>query len=187
MYNIPFVKYDAVLNDDLVDYFMRTFHAQYNFLREIVESSLRNITILDTKLYNTYGRSVNFIIGEDEEQLDTVNLLLNMDIWFVPGTDLLTASNAVKDFIKEEVEVINEYGQNNLYISNLMRKIENTFAYVDHIRFNSINSYDTPYQAVKNKTQDISELSVEERRWYVPEFLVADVDRIILNEYYSDN
>lgn len=187
MYNIPFVKYDAVLNEDLVDYFMRTFHAQYNFLREIVESSLRNITILDTKLYNTYGGSVNFIIGEDEEQLDTVNLLLNMDIWFVPGTDLLTASNAVKDFIKEEVEVINEYGQNNLYISNLMRKIENTFAYVDHIRFNSINSYDTPYQAVKNKTQDISELSVEERRWYVPEFLVADVDRIILNEYYSDN
>jgi len=187
MYNIPFVKYDVVLNEDLVDYFMRTFYNQYNFLKEIVETTLRDITILDTKLYNTYGRSRNFVIGEDNERLDTVNLLLNMDVWFIPGTDLVVASNQVKEFIKEEVEKINEYGQNNLYVSNLMRKIENTFAFVDHIRFNSINAYDTPYQAVKNKTQDLSELSVPERRWYVPEFLVADIDRIIINEYYSYN
>ena len=187
MYSLPFIKYDIPLDEELIDYFMRTFYNQYNFLKEIVETRLRDITVLDTKFYNTYGRSRNFVVGEENEQLDTVNLVINLDMWFVPGTELLTASNTVKEFIKQEVEVINEYGQNNLYISNLMRKIENTFAFVDHIRFNSINAYDTPYQTVKNKTQDLSELSVEERRWYVPEFLVADIDRIIINEYYSDN
>ena len=187
MFSIPFIKYDIALNNDLIDYFMTTFQSQYTFLKDIVENTLRNITILDTKFYNTYGRSMNFIIGEDNEKLDTVNILLNLDVWFIPGTELLLASNQVKEFIKQEIENINDYGQNNIYVSNLMRKIENTFAFVDHIRFNSINSYNTPYQAVKNKAQDISELSVEERRWYVPEFLVADIDRIIINEYYSDN
>jgi hypothetical protein len=142
--------------------------------------------MIDTKFYNTYGRSRNFIVGEEEEVLDTVNLCLNLDVWFVPGTEIITASAKLKEYIKEQIEIINEYGQNNLYISNLLRKIENNFASVDHIRFNSINKYPTPYQAVKNKTTDLDTLTATERRYYVPEFLVCDIKDITLNEYYSE-
>lgn len=187
MYNIPFIKYDIGLNEELIDYFMRSFYNQYNFLTEIINVRLRNATALDTKFYNTYGRSLNFYIGEDKEVIDTVDLKLTFDIYYVNGTEFLTASQQVKDFIKKEVETINERGQNNLYISNLMRKIENTFAFVDHIKFSQINDYDTEYQAVRNKSEDLRDLTVEERRWYVPEFLTADLDRIILNEYYADD
>ena len=65
-----------------------------------------------------------------------------------------------------------------------MRKIELKFSYVDHIRFNNINGYDTRYQAVK-EIQDLDELTVSERRMYVPEFLVVDTDDITINEFYS--
>ena len=203
MYSLPFIRWDIYLQDNDDDgnrlaYFMNTFLRQYNNLTEIVNTKLRNETAIDIKLYNTYGRSKNFTIGErttvtvDNETteidsvslLDTVNLSLSFDIWFIPGTYTIDAVPAVKEFIKNEIETINSSGVNNLYISNLMRKIELKFSYVDHIRFNNINGYDTRYQAVK-ELQDLDELTVSERRMYVPEFLVVDTDDITIHEFYS--
>ena len=203
MYSLPFIRWDVYLQDNDDDgnrlaYFMNTFLRQYDNLTEIVNTKLRNETAIDIKLYNTYGRSKNFTIGErttitvDNETteldsvnlLDTVNLSLSFDIWFIPGTYTIDAVPAVKEFIKNEIETINGSGMNNLYISNLMRKIELKFSYVDHIRFNNINGYDTRYQAVK-ELQELDELTVSERRMYVPEFLVVDTDDITINEFYS--
>lgn len=203
MYSLPFIRWNIYLQDtddegNRLSYFMNTFLRQYDNLTEIVNTKLRNETAIDIKLYNTYGRSKNFTIGErttvtvgDETTeldsvslLDTVNLSLSFDIWFIPGTYTIDAVPAVKKFIKNEIETINSSGLNNLYISNLMRKIELKFSYVDHIRFNNINGYDTRYQAVK-EIQDLDELTVSERRMYVPEFLVVDTDDITINEFYS--
>ena len=150
-----------------------------------MKNRLRNATNIDVKFYNTYGRSRNFVIGENEEILNTVNLSLYFDMWFVQGTDVTILVPEVKAFIKKEVEKINNKCMNNLFISNLMRKIELNFAYVDHIRFKNINSYDSTYQAVKNYTTDIDTLSVLERRFYVPELLVCDEDNIHITEYYA--
>ena len=186
MYNIPFCKYDIALDESKASYFMSTFYNQYEFLNDVSNTALRGSSILDTKFYNTYGRSLNFIIGEDNEIIDTINLHIAFDIWYVPGTEISSANTIIKNFIKSDTETINEYGQNNLYISNLIRKIENNFAFVDHIRFKGINTYDTVYQAVKNKSVDLNDLTVSERRWYVPEFLVTDIDTITLNAYFSD-
>ena len=155
------------------------------FLENIINTRLRNATGLDIKFYNTYGRSRDFIIGEGEERLDTVNLRLDFDVWYVQGTDVVNATPEVKRYIKNQIEVVNNKGMNNLYISNLMRKVENNFAYVDHIRFKEINYYDSTYQAVKNYVTDLDELTVEERRWYVPELLVSDIEDININEYYA--
>ena len=162
---------------------MNSFLAQYNTLTEIIHTQLRNETSIDVKFYNTYGRSRDFRIGEELELLSTVNLSITFDMWFVPGTDTLNVKNEVKEFIKQEIETINSSGMNNLYISNLLRKIENQFAYVDHIRFKGINHYDTTYQAIKNYVEDLDDLTVEERRYYVPELLVIDLDDIIINDY----
>ena len=164
---------------------MSTFFNQYKHLTDIIQTRLRNCTNLDVKFYNTYGRSKYFLIGEDGVNLDTVNLSLDFDVWYAPGTDVSIATPELKSFIKENVESINENGMNNLFISNLMRKIENTYAYVDHIRFNHINAFDTEFQAVINYKEDINDLSVEERRNFVPEFLVADTNDIHITEYFA--
>ena len=187
IYNIPMIKWDITTNEENIEYFLSTFHNEYMFLKDIITSKIRNVTILDAKFYNTYGRSRNFIIGEESEIIDTMVCRLNFDIYYVLGTDMYYASNEIKEYIKKEVEIINDVGQNNLYISNLIRKIENNFDFVDHMRFNSINDYDSSYQTVKNKTINLNDLTVEERRWYVPEFLVCDIDQITLNEYYRDD
>jgi hypothetical protein len=187
IYNIPMLKWDVALDEDNIEYFMNSFYNEYEFMEEVIAERIRNVTILDAKFYNTYGRSRNFIIGEDGEIIDTVVCKLNFDIYYVVGTNMSYASETIKNFIKETVETVNELGQNNLYVSNLIRKIENNFDFVDHIRFNAINHYDSSYQTVKNKTLELKDLSVEERRWYVPEFLVCDVDQITLNEHYRED
>ena len=183
MYSLPFIRWNINENPENLEYFMNSFLAQYNTLTEIINERLRNETSIDVKFYNTYGRSRDFRIGEDEEVLNTVNLRIVFDMWFIPGTDVLFAKREIKEYIKKEIETINSSGMNNLYISNLMRKIELNFAYVDHIRFKSINNYNTDYQAVKNYVEDLDELTVEERRYYVPELLVIDLDDIIINDY----
>ena len=186
MKTISFLRASTILDEAKSVYFFNSFLAHYNFIQNIIDTRLRNETGIDLKFYNTYGRSKNFLVGEDAEQLDTVNLRLSFDMWFVPGTDTTVAVKDVKNFIKSEVEKINEKGMNNLFISNLMRRIEQNFGYVDHIRFNHINSYPTTMQSVRNNTTDISDLSVSERRWYIPELLLCDVEDIIINEYTSE-
>ena len=152
----------------------------------IIRTRLRNATNIDVKMYNTYGRSRDFVIGEEgTELIDRVNLSIEFDMYFLEGTDLLVVTPQVKSFIKEEIEKVNSGDFNNLFISNLMRKIETTFAYVDHIRFVKINDYDSTYQAVRSRVDDLNDLTVEERRFYVPELLVCNVEDITINEYFT--
>lgn len=185
MGSIPFIRWSLAkdVNGDL-SYFMNSFSMQYNTLESIIQDVLRNVTNLDVKFYNTYGFSKTFTIGENKEILDTVNVKLSFDMWFIQGTDLLSAVPEVKAFIKKTVETISTNEMNNLYISNLMRKIESQFGYVDHIRFKQINAYPTNYQAIKNYVDDINDLTVEERRFYVPEALVVDLEDIVINQYF---
>ena len=184
MISVPFLQAKTYTNKERLDYFMTTFYNNYMALTDIIRTRLRNATNIDVKFYNTYGRSKNFLIGENEEILNTVNLKLEFEMWFIEGTDLLVAVPEVKSFIKTEVEKINSKGMNNLFISNLMRKIETRFGYVDHIRFKRINDYDTTYQAVKNYVTELDDLTVDERRFYVPELLVCDIEDIKITEYY---
>jgi hypothetical protein len=185
MKSLSFIRAATTLDDDSTDYFFNTFYMNYAFLENIIDTRLRNQTGLDIKFYNTYGRSRDFIIGEETDILDTVNLRLSFEMWFIDGTDTLAAIPEVKRYIKSLVEVVNEKGMNNLFISNLMRKVENNFSYVDHIRFKGINAYDSNYQAIKNYVTDLNDLTVEERRWYVPELLVCDLDDIEIIEYVA--
>lgn len=183
--SLSFIRASTMLNKASMDYFFKMFYANYISLQNIIDTRLRNETGVDLKFYRTYGRSSNFIIGEDTEVLDTVNVKIKFDVWFIHGTDVLYAVPEVKKFIKADIETANNEGMNSIYISNLMRKIEDTFNFVDHIRFRGINSYDSSYQALKNKTIDINELTVDERRWYVPEFLTVDIDDIIITDYIA--
>lgn len=186
VYSINFIRASEYFNTETFIKFLNKFTDVYEHLDLVMEQRLRNATDIDCKLYNTYGRSKNFYIGDEEELMDTVNLRIRLDVWFVHGTDTQMAVPEVKRYIKQEVETVNARGTNTLYVSNLMRKIENKFAYVDHIRFRGINDFDSKYQAVKNKVVDIDDLTVEDRRFYVPELLTIDLENIIITEYYAD-
>lgn len=167
-------------------YFIRTYTAQYAHLEDIVELLLTS-TNLDIKFYNTYGKSENFIIGDEvdgEEIIDTINISIRYYIWVNKNTDKVKAEANIKQFIKDYIEKINDDGTNSFYNSNLIRALENNYSYIHHIKFIGINNYkdgdeyDTKYQSIKNVTVDLDVLTKEERIKYVPEILVANLNNI---------
>lgn len=179
----PFVKYSIVQDEERFSYFIEQFTNQYINLEKVI-NALQTSTHIDLKFYNTYGKSKNFIIGDEGDDLiDTINISISYDLWITSGTDRIQAEKDLKLFIKEYIEKINDKGTNNFFNSNLIREIETNFAYVDHMKFNGINSYDSSIQTVKNNTIDLYTLTKEERRVYVPEILVVDMDNITLRFY----
>jgi hypothetical protein len=183
MESLPFIRCKLAYDSDRMSTFMNTFTTQYENISSIIDTRLRNETSIDVKLYNTYGRSTNYYIGEDETLLNTLNLRIAFDMWFNPGTDTTIVIPEIKRFIKERIETISDNGTNQIHISNLMREIEHNFSYIDHIRFKGFNGYDTDHQSIKLKHTDIDDMSKEERRKYVPELLVIDLDDIVITEY----
>ena len=191
--DIPLLKYsilaykdvgmkvtDPLLSDDIgkFQYFMDAVLDNYEVLREAKQRM--NGLHMDIKFYNTYGRSTNFDIGEDGEPIDTNNIAIYLDVWIIAGIDLITADKELKLFIKDYIETINDEGSNNLYVSNLIREIENNFTYVHHLKFRGINSYDTNYQAIINRKIKLEDMTKEERRTFVPDILVINTNNIKL-------
>lgn len=167
---------------DRFEYFVQTYQDQYLNMEKTIDF-LKTSTHIDLKFYNTYGKSKNFIIGDEvdgEELIDTINIKVKYYIWVTPGTDQINAEKTLKQYIKDYIESINSDGTNNFYNSNMMKTIENKFAYVHHCKFIGINHYEPKYQAVKNVTVDLNDLDKDERIKYVPEVLVANLENIEL-------
>lgn len=176
---VPLVKYN-LLNDEVkFDTFITNLVNQYQYLEDSIDI-LRNNTNIDIKFYNTYGRSRNLYIGDDYTLLDKVNISITFSIIAVYGTNVDLLETRLKTFIKEYIEEINKDGKNYIYISNLMREVENNFAEVHHMKFIGINNFDSTFQSVYNKIVDINDLPKSERRNYVPEIVVVDEDNVNL-------
>lgn len=176
---------DPLLSDDIgkFQYFMNAFLDNYGVLQE-AKQYLNGMNI-DVKFYNSYGRSTNFDIGEDGQLIDTNNISIYFDVFILPTTDQLTAEKELKLYIKDYIETINSEGSNNLYISNLIREIENSFGYVHHLKFKGINKYDTTYQAIINRKISLEDLTKKERRNFVPDILVINTNNIYL-QFHQD-
>lgn len=197
--DIPFLKYsilaykdrvmkvtDPLLSDDIgkFQYFMDAFLDNYEVLQEA--KRYMNGMNIDVKFYNTYGRSTNFDIGENNEPIDTNNIAIYFSVWLIPNVDLYECGRELRLFIKDYIETINSEGTNNLYISNLIREIENNFMYVHHLKFDGINKYDTSYQAIINRKIKLEDLTKDERRSFVPDLLVVNTNNIYLTFYQDE-
>lgn len=196
--SIPLLKYsilaykekgmkvtDPLLRDDIgkFQYFMDSYLNNYELLRE-ANRYLGGMHI-DCKWYNTYGKSTNYIIGNEDELIDTNNISIYLDVWLIANADKFDTDKRLRLFIKTYIETINEKGVNNLYISNLIRQIEQNFAQVDHLEFKGINDYDITYQSIENVSIDLEKLSKDQRRKFVPDILVINDANIFIN-YYQD-
>ena len=179
--SIPFIKHDIALDSDKFNYFISSLTSQYTAMEN--ESVLQNSSHIDIKFYNTYGKSKNFYIGDAADVIDKVNLSIAFKIKIVNSTDTASVIRELKILIKNYIETLNSSGTNELYISNLIREIESTMPEIHHLKFLGINQYSTDYQTITTKATDLSELSKSERRAYVPEMLVVNVDDIAISTY----
>lgn len=176
---IPFVRASTVKDSSNFSYFLETLNAQVNYTQNILNQITNNYGI-SVKFYNTYGKSKNFVTI-DEELLDRVNIKIKFKVKLTDTVvDIENFVIELKSFIKSYIENINTEGSNDIYISNLIKSIENNFSEIRYLNFIKINDYDSSIQSIENRTKNLNLLTKEERINYIPEYLtISDEDIII--------
>ena len=140
---------------------------------------LENNFSIDSKFYNTYGKSRFFKVGNKNDNLYTLD---NVRIKFHFGVNLNIISSAelfisqFRDYIKEYIESnerITTSGQ-DLYIFNLIYQLKAQFPEIQYIEYYGMNKYS--YEAQKILGPDLTEY----QKGFVPEFLNLEM-------VYDDN
>lgn len=175
----PLMKYSDVYDNDKLFEFLELLLLQHNYMQSELDKITNNYSV-DMKFYNTYGKSKNFIV-ESGALLDQVNIKIHFKICPVFGAEPEELTRDLKIYIKEYIEGINEKGTNSIYISNLIQSIENDFPDVKYLKFVRINNYDSSVQVIDNVTVDLNNLTKEERKYYVPEYMTISLDDIVID------
>ncbi len=184
---VPMVDYRSVNNIEKFKEYTTMLHELHEYLQSVADSKTNNFGV-DMKFYNTYGRSKNFTVGEESEQLDKVNTSIHFKIATTIGADPVSLVPRIKAYIKDYIENINTSvdeslgvkGYNAVYVSNIMRGIELNFDQVKYIKFIGINDYSSNVQVIENgKTFD--NLTKDQREYYVPEYLTISEDNITID------
>jgi hypothetical protein len=176
----PLVGASTLKDGDKFAYFLNLMYSQYNYLLGAIDKITNNYG-LDLKFYNTFGKSKNFVVGENNERLDRVNIKIHFKIAPNIGVIEEILIRDLKIFIKEYIEGINNKGYNAIYISNLISAIQTNFSDVKYLKFVNINNYDSSVQVIENLGFDLNALPTDERRNYVPEYLTLGLDDITID------
>lgn len=181
--SFPLVKAQSMVNPTTAMNFYNVIRAETKYLSDAIDKLTNNFSI-DIKFYNTYGRSKNFFIDKsldnsvDLENIDRVNISMKLQMNISYGLDYVETMGELKQFIKNYIEGINDRGSNSIYMSNLIRELENNFSYINYIKFVGIDDYGCQVQSIENLTVDLSTLSKAERVRYIPEYLTLAIDDI---------
>ena len=175
----PFVKAETMKNNDKYNDFINKLFLNYKNMEDVVNLVTNNYSI-DIKFYNTYGYSKNFIVGEEQELLDKVNCKIWFKVKPIINNDEETLIQKLKLYIKSYIENINIKGNNSFYVSNLITAIKTNISEVNYLKFVKINDYDSSIQVIENRAVDITTLTKEEQKNYIPEYLTINIDDIII-------
>ena len=181
--DVPVMKWkDTLYEKDIEEFdrFVQILKSQYDYMDEIMSKKTNNYSI-DMKFYNTYGRSNNFVIGEDQELLNHVNCTLELKVYPYVRSEGPTLVRDMKMFIKEYFEKINKDVNDGIFISNLTQELENTFPGIRYLKFVSVNRYDYGCQSIENTAVDVTTLDKAKRIEFVPEYLNIELDDIIID------
>ena len=181
--DFPVMKWEEKITEESInefDRFMTILSSQYDYMNEIMSKKTNNYSI-DMKFYNTYGRSNNFIIGEEQEVLNHVNCTLELKVYPYVKSEGAQLVQDMKIFIKEYFESVNKEKNEGIFISNLIQELENTFSGIRYLKFVSLNGYTNDYQSIENTTVDVTTLEKDQRILFVPEYLNIELDDIIID------
>lgn len=181
--DVPVIQWiKNVTEDDKAEFdrFITILSSQYDYMNEILYKKTNNYSI-DMKFYNTYGRSNNFVIGDNLEPLNFVNCSIHLKVYPTIRSEGAKLVQDMKIFIKDYFEQINVEKNEGIFISNLIQQLENIFPQIRYIKFESINGYPTDIQNIENDAIDLNTLTKEQRIEFIPEYLNIELDDIVID------
>ena len=185
---IPLLGIEHAKNNSDISEFVREMKYTYEYFANMDQKKTSNYNI-DLKLYNTYGKSKNFVLEDGSDKLDRTNISIKFGVAPTIGALNDELLNEVREYIKGYIENINKnksqnidvIGYNAIYISNLIQELENGISTIKFLKFRGINDYDPMIQVIENTTVDPKLMTTDERRDYVPEYLTIRLEDIKLD------
>lgn len=181
--SVPMIKANYLKNEERFKKFVNIFSNIYGYLDQEIDRLTNNFNI-DIKFYNTYGKSKNYTIGDDkdtEQPLNRTNIRLHFGVKPYYTTDIENLLKDLQEYILDYLRSgFDSHGNNALYISNLIRSIEDDYSdKVEHLIYRGIDNYDLSIQKIEPKItneniQDYYSTMLD----YVPEYI---------NAYYKFN
>lgn len=180
---IPVVGKDFIQNEENAKDFFTKITDQHEYLMSMIPKITENFTIV-LKFYNTYGRSRMFYLPDEETLLNHVNSNIKLRIAFKLGINPDDYLNAIKIFVKEFIEDINEdytaSGVNDIHVSVLIHELHDNYEdQIEYIEFVSINGYSSNVQTIRT----LEEIDATTDPTVIPEYLtlsVKDVEITVL-------
>lgn len=174
---IPVIKYDYLYTQEYCEEFLRQFLIDYETIFNDL-GKLSNAYNISLKLYNTYGKSYYFYINESEEDtLDKTNVSIHLRIRLNPNRiNDTNLREKIRVFIKDYIDSVNR--GINLYVSNLIKELENNFEEIQYINFKNINNYKTEVQSIEKNFPGGDVVSKNLLKEFVPEYLNVSRDYI---------
>jgi hypothetical protein len=179
---MPFLKYNIPLDDAKMTYFIKAFNEQYSIVEPVLFERLDNNCHLDLKLFNTYGKSINYYLGDTEELLESVRVRVSFRIAVNDRSSFTTTANSIKNQIQEFFTSLNNNKVHNIYISNLIKILETENPNLNHLKFLAINDSDPHNQYIRARFKDISDLDENDMSIFVPEMIIVEAPDITLTE-----
>ena len=99
--SVPFISYEIAKDKESLSNLITYLFEEYEYMNDAKAKVTSNFGI-DMKLYNTYGKSKNFRVGDDgEELLDRTNIKIKFKVKPVFGTNEEDLIRDLKIFIKD--------------------------------------------------------------------------------------
>lgn len=183
---VPFIGSELALNDDRMKHFIQTFTNQYQAMEPVLRKIEGN-AFIDFKFYNTYGRSLNYFIGPEDNVPNLKDSKLHLDNVYVKIKLKMAVHNrelftqTANDVKKEIISFFDRLNDNNtdVHVSNILRSIEVNHQNVRYIRFLGFNNYDSRKQSIFIKDLQLSKNELSNK---VPELLIVDEFSIDITE-----
>lgn len=166
---MPVVQATWAIDADHLEAFIQQYHSLDLLLQDVYVDLENNFTI-DTKLYNAYGKSQFYTVGNNSEDLQSLdNVMISMRF----GVKLSTNYNAedfisrFRTYVKEYIEDTNNLGtvSQDIYINNLMSELKSEFSEIQYLEYYGFNTYDYMAQKIIGPGLD------DYIDGYIPEFV----------------
>ena len=183
LYSVPMVKANTMKTIEDFNEFLENFRSMYGYIQSAMKNLVNNFQI-DLKFFNTYGPSRHFYYYKNDNKtglMDKVNISIHFGIKFTITNGIENAVLEVKKYIKDYIESdkISLIESPALYISNLIRDIQNNFQNISYVTFKGVNEYGENIQKFESEVNEINVLEGS--------FTTADVIPEYLNIDYIIN
>lgn len=135
----PMVGAHYMMNEEYVTFFLNALDDKKAYIDTCL-LLLENSMDVDLKLFNTYGPSATYTIGDKKgTSINHVDIETKWRIKLISESDVYT-KDAIIQYIKQYIENINDLG--DLHFPNLVTELEtkfaNTILYVEFMNYNKL-------------------------------------------------